>query len=333
MDSKSLCYAKSPIPVFNSSSPPNYVIMPALLAHVDHTSNAIISSTSPKTTSTSHCSASNKTFNNFKIHVPTCSKEIIYKSKRSRQNVLPENYSNNLELVHSNLRMENNTETTLNTSVSPLQSPYSMPMAQPTKAVYKIKNIKSNNRLIKNLLNNNFVKSKSPKLKTINFNNFAGFLSNDNFDPYELSSLSSTPSLTSNEEDLTEKNYNNNIELINNSSKSDASISSDNMSNSFISDSFINNDLSEQRNQYHELNSRNLINFENSINHSNEMLYHSNDILNEQTDSNNKIGNEIRFIILTNHFLIPLVKNSYKFSKNIHRTLYINFRLASRSFK
>jgi len=306
MDSKSLCYAKSPIPVFNSSSPPNYVIMPALLAHVDHTSNPIISSTSPKTTSTSHCLSSNKTFNNFKIHVPTCSKEIIYKSKRSRQNVLPENNSNNSELVHNNLRMENNTEATLNTSVSHLQSPYSMPIAQPTKTVYKIKNIKANNRLIKNLLNNNFVKSKSPKLKTINFNNFTGFLSNDNFDPYELSSLSSTPSLASNEEDMIEKSYNNNTELINNSSKSDASISSDNMSNSFISDTFINNDLSEQRSQEHELNSRNLINFENSINHSNEMPYHSNSVLNEQTDSNNKIGNEIRLIILTNNILNPL---------------------------
>ena len=52
--------------------------------------------------------------------------------------MLPENNSNNSELVHTNLRMENNTEATLNTSVSHLQSPYSMPFAQPTKTVYKI---------------------------------------------------------------------------------------------------------------------------------------------------------------------------------------------------
>ena len=35
MESKLLNYAKLPIPVLNSSTPPNYVIMPALLAHID----------------------------------------------------------------------------------------------------------------------------------------------------------------------------------------------------------------------------------------------------------------------------------------------------------
>ena len=35
MESKLMNYAKLPIPVLNSSSPPNYVIMPALLAHID----------------------------------------------------------------------------------------------------------------------------------------------------------------------------------------------------------------------------------------------------------------------------------------------------------
>lgn len=35
MDSKLLNYAKLPIPVINNISPHNYVIMPALLAHID----------------------------------------------------------------------------------------------------------------------------------------------------------------------------------------------------------------------------------------------------------------------------------------------------------
>lgn len=40
MDSKLLNYAKVPIPVLNNSSPHNYVIMPALLAHIDSPLNS-----------------------------------------------------------------------------------------------------------------------------------------------------------------------------------------------------------------------------------------------------------------------------------------------------
>lgn len=287
MDSKLLCYAKSPIPIFNSNSPPNYVIMPALLAHVDHTTPKT-SPSSPVTAFISQFPATNK-FNNFKVHVPTCSKEIIYKSKRTRNLMMPESNVNDLETKHNESSFENNTDNSLLNTSSLLQSPCSLSPSSPPISVYKTNNLKTNNRFIKKLLINNLVKSKSPKLKTMNFHNYSDVLSsssssNDHSDVYVISSSSSTPS----NEDNSDYSDCNKIGQI--SPKSTPLISTNSISSSFISDSFLNNALTEKSQENYELNHRSPINFENCTSVLNEAPY-LNDFV-EEMQFDKKIGNK-----------------------------------------
>ena len=151
MDSKLLNYAKSPIPVLNNSSPHNYVIMPALLAHIDSpiSSTSTSSSQSPLNLSSFYTFSpppqnlntnkpksifqiSNKPKDNsiINLHNPRTSKEIIYTTKRFQLstdilNKCSDNFSNfnsksnltdNLD-ASSQLKLANNVVNLTNNSV------------------------------------------------------------------------------------------------------------------------------------------------------------------------------------------------------------------------
>ena len=280
MDSKLLCYAKSPIPVINNSSPPNYVIMPALLAHLDYATakttpspsfysppaSLNASSTASLTSSTSSQALlvqtpsaqimRNKPANTFK-NVRTCSKEIIYKSKRmcQPQPQLDTQYNvNHAHLAGDEMRNVNN-------SAFSLKSPLNLTMSPPSKHFYHTKCLKTNPRFVKNILiSSHSGSSSSSDTPSKNCNYLS---SNDRLDNmYGMSSaLTSTPATNSHGEHNLVKNYNV-IELEDNSASTNAaanvsySAASSSIGNSFIADSFLNSDVSQHQNV--QLNSQNV---------------------------------------------------------------------------
>ena len=281
MNSKSLCYAKSPIPILNSSSPPNYVIMPALLAHVDYTSIK-----TPPVTLSSQQRTNYPSLNTFK-NVLTCSKEIIYKPKRTHAHLIASESYNDVDSMNEQLVRVESSE-----SYSPLQSP-SYLSSSPPKNVFKLKNQKTNGRFVKNILINNFVKGANI-MRTLSANDNNNCIatssssSNDHLDIYDNNS--SNPS--AGEEHLLEKNYNITHDFMRNSA-SVSSISSNSISNSFINESILNNDVNQRENHLLENNSADYTDYTNIFSES----FTSNDNIsrnsNQQAESTNRNSNII----------------------------------------